>query len=145
MAEYGDIGRQMEEAVGPFLAAMDSLWAEGDSLTLIHADMMDDHVLVHARRPYLIDWGQARYGSFYLDLPNYFTPDSVLSYRDALAELGLDIPEDAFMRRLREAGRYPGFKYIGVLLSLWVAGQLGSLHGSLLDQLLHGNLRSSPL
>ena len=27
----------------------------------------------------------------------------------------------------------------------WVAGQLGSLHGSLLDQLLHGNLRSSPL
>src|SRR5947209_15154520 len=86
-------------------------------------------VLVHAGRPYLIDWGQARYGSFYLDLPNYFTPDSVHSYRDALAELGLDIPEDAFMRRYREAGRYPGFKYVGVLLHRWVAGRRGSLHG----------------
>jgi hypothetical protein len=143
MAEYGDVARQMEEAVGPFLAAMDSLWAEGDSLTLIHADMMDNHVLVHAGRPYLIDWGQARYGSFYLDLPNYFTPDSVLSYRDALGELGLDILADEFMRRYREAGRYPGFKYIGVLLHLWVAGQPGSLHGPLLDQLLHGKVRPS--
>jgi hypothetical protein len=143
MAEYGDVARQMEEAVGPLLAAMDSVWAEGDSLTLIHADMMDNHVLVHAGRPYLIDWGQARYGSFYLDLPNYFTPDSVLSYRDALAELGLDIPKDEFMRRYREAGRYPGFKYIGFLLHLWVAGRLCSLHGPLLDQLLHGKVRPS--
>src|SRR5919201_6301548 len=30
VAEYGDVARQMEKAVGPFLAAMDSLWADGD-------------------------------------------------------------------------------------------------------------------
>jgi hypothetical protein len=136
VTEYGDLARQMEEAVGPFLAAMDSLWAEADALTLIHADMMDDHVLAHDGRAYLIDWGQARYGSLYLDLPNYFTPDNVLLYRDALAELGLDIPEEEFMGRYREAARYPGFKYIGFLLFLWMNGQLRSLHGSLLDQLL---------
>lgn len=72
--EYGDIARRMDEAVGPFLAAMDMLWEDGDALTLIHADMMDTHILVHDGHPYLIDWGQARYGSLYLDLPNYFTP-----------------------------------------------------------------------
>jgi hypothetical protein len=47
------------------------------------------------------------------------------------------------MRRYRDAGRYPSFKYIGVLLHLWVAGRLGSLHGPLLDQLLHGQIRPS--
>jgi len=139
--EYGDIARQMDEAVGPFLAAMDALWTEGDALTLIHADLMGTHLLVRDGRPYLIDWGQARYGSLYLDLPNYFTPDTVSVYRDALAELGLKIPEERFMRRYREAGRYPGFKYMGFLLSLWQAGQLTSLHGPLLDQLLHGKVR----
>jgi len=139
-AQLGEVARQMEEAIAPFLAAMDWLWREEGSLTLIHADMMDDHILVHDGRPYIIDWDQARYGSFYLDLPNYFTPDGVLSYRNALAELGLDIPAEEFMRRYREAGRYAGFKYIGFLLSLWSAGQLDSLHGSLLDQLLLGKV-----
>ncbi len=137
-AEYGETARRMEEVTQPFLVVMGTLWTEGDSLTLIHADLMDDHVLIHAGRPYLIDWGQARYGSLYLDLPNIFTPDTVLLYQDALAELGHDIPTEEFMRRYREAGRYPGFKYMGFLLSLWRAGQLDSLHGSLLDQLLHG-------
>jgi len=42
---------------------------------------------------------QARYCSFYLDLPNYFTPDDVLYYREALAELGLNIPEEKFAHR----------------------------------------------
>ncbi len=138
---YGDIARQMDEAVGPFLAAMDARWAEGDTLTLIHADLMDTHILVRDGHPSLIDWGQARYGSLYLDLPNYFTPDTVSLYRDALAELGLEIPEERFMRRYHAAGRYSGFKYMGFLLSLWQAGQLTSLHGPLLDQLLHGKGR----
>src|SRR5205823_6249849 len=91
-----------------------------------------------------IDWGQARYGSFYLDLPNYFTPQSVLLYRDALAELGLDIPADEFMAHYRDAGRYPGFKYIGFLLFQWANGHLDSLHGPLLQQLLHGKASATP-
>ncbi len=137
-AEYGETARRMEEAAQPFLASMDALWTDGHSLTLIHADLMDDHVLVHAGRPYLIDWGQARYGSLYLDLPNIFTPHTVLLYRDALAERGHDIPTEEFMRRYREAGRYTGFKYMGFLLSLWRAGQLDALRGPLLNQLLRG-------
>lgn len=136
VAEYGEVARRMEEAVEPFLAAMDALWEEGGSLTLIHADITPEHVLVHGGQPYLIDWGQARYGSLYLDLPNHFGPGDVLLYRDALAELGHDIPAREFMRRYREARCYPGFKYMGFLLSLWMAGQLGSLRGGLLDLLL---------
>jgi aminoglycoside phosphotransferase (APT) family kinase protein len=134
----GDVARQMEEAIEPFLTSMGALWAEAEMHTLIHADMMDAHVLVHEGRPYLIDWGQARYGSFYLDLPNYFTPATVQFYREALAELGFTIPEAAFMQRYRAAGRYPGFKYMGFLLHLWTAGQLDTLQGPLMQHLVHG-------
>ncbi len=35
---------------------------------------------------YLIDWGQARYGRLYLELPNYFTGAEALLYRDALVQ-----------------------------------------------------------
>jgi tRNA A-37 threonylcarbamoyl transferase component Bud32 len=140
-ARHGEVVRQMEEAIGPFLRAMDSLWAREYSRTLIHADMMDTHVLVYGDQPYLIDWGQARYGSLYLDLPNYLVPESIPYYRDALAELGLSIPEAEFTQCYGEAGRYPGFKYMGFLLHLSAAGQLDSLQGPLLEQLLHGSRR----
>lgn len=143
--EYSDVAHQIEQAVDPFLTTMEALWAEGDALTLVHADVMENHVLIHAGHPYLIDWGQARYGPLYVDLPNYFTAESVLFYRDALAEFGHDIPIDAFMKHYRDAGRYPGFKYIGFLLFLWTNGDLDSLHGPLLQQLLHGaDLTPSP-
>jgi hypothetical protein len=62
----------------------------------------------------------------------YVCPDAYI------VSFGLDIPEGEFMRRYSEAGRYPGFKYVGFLLSLWTKGQLASLHGPLLDQLLRG-------
>ncbi len=42
------------------------------------------------------------------------------------------------MRYYGQAGRYPGFKYIGFLLSLWGQGQLDSLNGPLLQQLIQG-------
>ena len=77
LAQIGDVARQMEDAVEPFLTSMLALWEAVETHTLIHADMMDTHVLEYEGRPYLIDWGQARYGSFYLDLPNYFTPATV--------------------------------------------------------------------
>src|SRR5581483_3117460 len=98
----------------------------------------DDHVRADGDRAYLIDWGQARYGPLYLDLPNYFTPDEALLYRDALAELGHAIPTDLFLQRYRQATRYPGFKYIGFVLYMWRPGQPGSLQGPLLDMVLQG-------
>jgi hypothetical protein len=140
---HGEIVRQMEAAVHPFLAAMDDLWAAQDTLTLIHADLSSDHVRMYQGHPYFIDWGQARFGSFYLDLPNFFLPDDVLHYRDALADLGLEIPVDTFMRRYAAAGRYPGFKYMGFLLFLCRQGKLASLQGPLLHQLLHGKVRAT--
>lgn len=107
---------RLEVAATRFLADMVRLWAEGDSLTLIHADLHGDHVLVNGGKPYIIDWEQARYGSFYLDLPNYFPPGAARHYREALAKFGHDIPEAAFMERYRMASRYVGFKYMGYTL-----------------------------
>lgn len=90
--EFGAYTPKLEEADTHFLHTMDALWGEGDSLTLAHADIYHPHVLVYGGQPYFINWGQAKYGSFYLDLPNYFTPETVLLYRDALARLGHEIP-----------------------------------------------------
>jgi len=119
---WGPERPRLEAAAARFLADMDRLWAEGDSLTLIHADLHGDHVLVHGGEPYIIDWEQARYGSFYLDLPNYFKRDQVLLYRDALAAHGYDIPADVFMEHYSEASRYFAFKYFGLGLWSWRAG-----------------------
>ena len=53
---------------------MTALWEAGDSLTLIHADLHDQHVRSHGGRAYVIDWGQAHYGPLYVDLANYLRP-----------------------------------------------------------------------
>jgi hypothetical protein len=47
-------------------------------LTFLHQLTIDGH-------PIFIDWDQAAFGSFYLDLPNYFSVEAALCYRDALA------------------------------------------------------------
>ncbi len=111
--EWGPQRSRLEAAAARFLADMDQLWTEGDSLTLIHADLHHDQVLVHDSEPYIIDWGQARYGSFYLDLPNYFTIEQASTHRDALAASGLVVPEDRFVERFEMARRYVAFKYLG--------------------------------
>jgi len=141
--EFGEYAQKLEEAAGHFLRTMDALWAEGDSLTLTHADIYHPHVLVYEGRPYFIDWGQAKYGSFYLDLPNYFTPDTVLLYRDALARRGHEIPVADFLERYYEVGRYPGFTYMPIPLSQWRAG--GRVRDesrphllTMLDRAMHG-------
>lgn len=127
--EWGPERPRLEEAATLFLADMDLLWAEGDSLTLVHADLHGDHVLVHSGEPYIIDWGQARYGSLYLDLPNYFPIGEVGAYREALAALGRPVPEDVFIERYRMASRYVAFKYMGY--TLWASRDGG-------DPLLRG-------
>ncbi len=58
--EWGHKRSWLEAAAQRFLADMDRLWAEGDSLTLVHADLHRDHILLHDGEPYVIDWGQAR-------------------------------------------------------------------------------------
>ena len=53
--EWGPQRPRLEAAAGRFLADMNQLWAEGDSLTLIHADLHHDQVLVHSGEPFIID------------------------------------------------------------------------------------------
>jgi len=113
----------LETAANRFLRDMTTLWDESDALTLIHADFHGEHIRVSDGRGYVIDWGQARYGPLYIDLPNYFPMrDDALRYRDALAALGHDIARDVFLARYAAARAYPGFKYFGFAFHRWFYG-----------------------
>lgn len=116
---FGHLTRPLEDAEKHFLDFAGTLWREGDTLTLVHADLHGEHVMADQGQPYFIDWGQAHYGSFYLDLPNYFTVNEALEYRRSLAERGYDISKKEFLERYQEAGRYVGFKYLSYCLWAW--------------------------
>lgn len=143
-AEFAAYTPRLEAAAAHFIAAMDMLWDEGTSLTVTHGDMHPadgSHVITRRGTPYLIDWGWTYYGSFYLDLPNYFTPASVHHYRAALADLGPAIPEAAFMARFHAAARYVGFKYLCAGIWQWPPGptrQTGRMLLNMLRRALDG-------
>jgi Phosphotransferase enzyme family len=121
-AEFGAYTQPLEDAAARFLLAMAELWKEGDSLTLIHGDFHNDQVHADSDRAYVIDWDFAHYGPLYIDLPNYFTREQALLYRDALAELGHDIPPEVFLARYDTIRPYPGFKYFSIGLYNWCFG-----------------------
>ena len=112
----------LEAAAGRFVRDMTALWAEGDALTLLHIDLHSGQVLRQGDRARIIDWEQARYGPLYVDLPNYFSRDEALLYRDALADLGRDIPRDRFLAGYDAANPYVGFKYFGFGVADWYTG-----------------------
>lgn len=118
-AIFGWAEPHLKQAMARFKAWNAAQWQHPTALTLIHADMQDNHVLVQAGRPYFIDWGQARYGSLYLDLPNYFTRETVPVYHAALLEHGWTIARDEFLQNYGLAGHYLGFKYLGFMLHGW--------------------------
>ncbi len=121
-AQLGAYTQPLEGAAARFVEAVARLWDEGDSLTLIHADFHGDHARLFEDHEYIIDWGFAHYGPLYIDLPNYFTRDDALLYRDALAELGHEIPADVFLTNYDAVRPYPGFKYFGIGLWNWCYG-----------------------
>lgn len=121
--EYGAYTEPLEAAAAQFIDAMDALWQAGDAFTLAHADIHGEHVVLHGDHAYVIDWGQACYGPLYIDLPNYFDRDHVVVYRDALAAHGYDIPADVFMNVYGKTRCYSGFKYFGLGLWSWRAGE----------------------
>jgi Phosphotransferase enzyme family len=124
--EFGQYDRQLRSAFDQFLVLMRELTAQGDTLTLINSDLNPDHILlVKDDRPVLIDWEQACYGSFYLDLPNYFSIETVLLYRDALADAGFTVPPADFIDRFREVGRYMGLRHLQLGLVQWQGGSPG--------------------
>ncbi len=119
---FGAIYPLLEERAKRFVNEMAALWAAGDSLTLVHCDFHGSNVRWQAGRPRLLDWEQAQYGSLYIDLPNFFSREEALLYRNALADLGHDIPRDKFLAGYDAARPYPGFKYFGIGLWNWRHG-----------------------
>ncbi|CAF4025990.1 unnamed protein product, partial [Rotaria sordida] len=100
--EYGCYTDRLDDSLSRLVAFLRERTMEGTSLTLIHTDLNPDRIRSMNGSPAFIYWEQAAYGCFYLDLPNYFSIETALCYRDALAELGLDIPPALFMERERE-------------------------------------------
>lgn len=120
--QFADYDARLEAAASQFVADMAALWGEGDTLTLLHADFHADNVRTADGRVAIIDWEQACYGPLFIDLPNYFTRDEAPLYREALAELGEEIPLERFLRGYDAARRYVGFKYFGFGVLHWRAG-----------------------
>src|SRR4029079_6586794 len=65
--EFGAYTQPLEEAATRFVRAIAELWAEADSLTLIHADFHSDQVRADGDCAYVIDWDFAHYGPLYVD------------------------------------------------------------------------------
>jgi len=110
----------VEDAAARIPGEIDALNHNDAERTLIHGDINPSNVLLHAGRPYFIDWQAALYGSFYLDLPHHLhTRDLAESYRAARAALGDEIPAAEFGACLRVAARYIGLRYMWWTLAEW--------------------------
>ncbi len=120
--DYGQYDGPLRESRARLLSLLEALEDEGECCTLINTDLHPDHIRLHGTRPVFIDWEQACYGPLYLDLVNYFTLETALLYRDALAAAGHAIDTTVYMQRFREAGRYMGLRYLEVGLLNWLAG-----------------------
>ena len=120
--EFGAFTAPLETAHERLLRHLAALTAEATSLTLLNVDLIPDHIRLWQGSACFIDWEQAGYGSLYLDLPNAFTIETALTYRDALARHGYDIPEVEFMERFHEVSRYMGLRYLGFSLWQWAQG-----------------------
>lgn len=121
-AEFGAYTDRLEVAMDHLLEILQELTAEGESLTLLNVDLIPDHIRLWHGAACFIDWQQAAYGSFYLDLPNPFSVETALVYRDALARHGYSIPVLEFQERFHEIGRYMGLRYLGYALWQWAQG-----------------------
>ena len=119
---YGEYDRPLRESLQRLLDLLGELEAEGSTCTLLNSDLHPDHIRLLDERPVFIDWEQACYGPLYLDLVNYFTLETALLYRDALAEAGNAIAPAAFMQRFRAVGLFMGLRYLEVGLLSWQAG-----------------------
>lgn len=100
---------------------METILNDESSLTLIHTDLHPGNVRVQINTNVrYIDWEEARYGSFYLDIPLRFTGlEQAERYRMALEAKGISINPDEFRRRYLTASRYIGLRYMGWTLGSW--------------------------
>ncbi|WP_027483269.1 hypothetical protein [Deinococcus pimensis] len=93
-------------------------WSE--TRTLAHTDVYHGHVLERDGRALIIDWGQARYASLFLDLGDTFdSPEAAGVYRSALAARGIDLSDEVFEAGRRVARRFAGVRYVWWWLEAW--------------------------
>ena len=118
-AEFGAYTSRLETAMERFLQTLEALTVEGTTLTVLNVDLLPDHIRLWRGQACFIDWEQSSYGSLYLDLPNHFTVETALVYRDALARYNYPIPEVEFLERYHEISRYMGLRYLGHALWQW--------------------------
>lgn len=128
-AEFGAYTDRLDAAMDQLLKTLQILTEEGDSLTLLNGDLIPDHIRLWRGSACFIDWQQAAYGSFYLDLPNPFNVETALLYRDALARQGISIPVLEFQERFHEIGRYMGLRYLEYALWQWAQGGKERIRG----------------
>ncbi len=120
--EFGAYTRRLELALEGLVRTLEALCAEQESLTLLNVDLHPGHIWWWQGQACFIDWEQSSYGPLYLDLPNHFTIETALAYRDALARHGYEIPVVEFMERYHEVGHYMGLRYLEAALVEWQAG-----------------------
>lgn len=123
------IQQHIDADANQFLAEMARLHQEAKTLTLIHADLHHDHIRMDGDQLYLIDFDDARYGSYYLDLPNLFNENSVWHYKKALDDLIQTDDDTLFMERFSLVDQYVGFKYMGFSLWRWREVEAGRDEG----------------
>lgn len=87
--------------------------------TLIMADILPNHIRIYNGEACYIDWGQARFGSLYLDLANVYDTRGALVYRDCLAAEEVHIEAAEFINSYKTALKYAGLRYLATGLRNW--------------------------
>lgn len=116
---FGGYEKNIKEEADKLVETVNYLWANPHSLTLIHGDLHNDHFYFDGQEVHIIDWGSARFGPFYFDLPNFFTREEALIYRAELEALGHKVPETTFLAHFDAVKSFVGFKYFGIGLWNW--------------------------
>jgi thiamine kinase-like enzyme len=104
----------VEEVSKSIIDEIEIVLNDESSHTLIHNDLNPGNVLIHNNNDvFFIDWEEARYGSFYLDIPIRFSDlKQAESYREVLGSLGKEIPYAQFKKQFTIASRYLGIRYM---------------------------------
>jgi len=121
-ATFAAVTPALEAVAARFVEDITALWHDKSFCTLVHTDFHGEHARWRGAEARLIDWEQAHYGPYAIDLPNYFSREEALHYHAARIELGWTLPRDQFLAHYDVARPYPGFKYFGIGLSQWRTG-----------------------
>lgn len=111
----------VEEVSKSIIEEIEIVLNDESSHTLIHNDLNPGNVLIHNNNDvFFIDWEEARYGSFYLDIPIRFSDfKQAENYREVLGSLGKEIPYAQFKKQFTIASRYLGIRYMPWNLGVW--------------------------